>query len=127
MHDKNCWLNVHDVILLRREVKPVVEQGELGVGGGDLIGASGQEPPDHGPPRDNVGTEQFVGRVNDADDEAYEVAPQRLGLGGGEVLLLEPVLITLMRSKPYLKRGGVIFATNQRLSVMHLVLYLHAW
>jgi len=31
MHDQDCGLDVHDVVLLGVEEQPVVEQGELGV------------------------------------------------------------------------------------------------
>ena len=50
MHYKYCRLNVHDVVLLGIEEEPVVEERELGVAGGDLVGAGGEEPTYHGPP-----------------------------------------------------------------------------
>ena len=50
VHDKNCWLYVHDVVLLRVKEQPVVEEGELGVAGGHLVGAGGQQPANHSPP-----------------------------------------------------------------------------
>ena len=51
VHDKNRWLNVHDVILLRVKEQPVVEESQLGVTGSHLIGAGGQQPSNHSPPR----------------------------------------------------------------------------
>ena len=64
VHDKNCWLNVHDVILLRVKEQPVVEESQLGVTGSHLIGAGGQQPSNHSPPRNghyslNVNTENM--------------------------------------------------------------------
>ena len=41
--------------------------------------------------------------MNDADDKAYQIASERLGLGSEEILALEPVLVPLMRSKFDLK------------------------
>ena len=50
VHHEDGGLNVHDVVFLRVEEEPVVEEGQLGVAGGHLIGAGGQQPANHRPP-----------------------------------------------------------------------------
>ena len=53
MHHQDGRLDIHDVVLLCVVEQPVVEEGELGVAGGDLIGAGCEEPAYHGPPEDH--------------------------------------------------------------------------
>ena len=69
----------------------------------NLIGASREEPSDDGPARDDVGAEELVGRVDDADDEPDEVATKWLRFGCREVLSLEPVLVAFVGPESHLK------------------------
>jgi hypothetical protein len=75
VHDEDSRLNVHNVILIGCEVEPVVEKGKLCVRGSHQVGAGGEKPSDDGPAGDNVGGEELVRRVNDANDEADEIVP----------------------------------------------------
>ena len=42
VHDKNGGFNIHDIVLLSIKEEPVVEESQLGIAGGHLIGAGGQ-------------------------------------------------------------------------------------
>jgi len=55
------------------------------------------------PARDDVGAEELIGGMDDADNEADEVAAEALGLQGGEVGPLEPLLVPLVRPEPDLR------------------------
>ena len=50
VHHQDGRLDVHDVVALLVVEQPVVEEGELGVAGGHLVGAGGQQPANHSPP-----------------------------------------------------------------------------
>ena len=50
MHDEDGRLDVHDVVPVLVVEEPVVEEGELGIAGGNLVRARRQQPPDHSPP-----------------------------------------------------------------------------
>ena len=54
VHDQDGGLDVHDIVILWLEEKPVVEQGQFGVASGHLAGTSGEEPTDHSPSGNNV-------------------------------------------------------------------------
>ena len=66
VHDEDGRLDVHDVVRLRVEEQPIVEEREFGVGGVDVGSASGEEPSDDGPSRNDIGTKHFVWRMDDA-------------------------------------------------------------
>lgn len=65
-----------------------------------------QEPADDGPSGQDIGTQHFIGRVDDPTDVANEVTAQRLTVWGGQVLALEPILVTLLLTEPHLEEGG---------------------
>ena len=50
VHHQDGRLDVHDVVPVLVVEQPVVEEGELGVAGGHLVGAGRQEPANHSPP-----------------------------------------------------------------------------
>lgn len=68
--------------------------------------AGGEQPPNDGPAREDVGAEHLVGGVDHATDVAYEVAAQGLAVGGGQVLPLKPVLVPLLLAEPHLEGKG---------------------
>lgn len=68
--------------------------------------AGGEQPPDDGPAREDVGAEHLVGGVDHAADVAYEVAAQGLAVGGGQILPLKPVLVPLLLAEPHLEGKG---------------------
>lgn len=65
--------------------------------------AGGEQPPDDGPARQDVGAEHLVGWVHHPTDVTDEVAAQGLAVRGGQVLPLEPVLVPLLLPEPHLK------------------------
>lgn len=68
--------------------------------------AGGEQPADDGPAGQDVGAQHLIGWVDHPADVADEVTAQRLALGGGQVLPLEPVLVTLLLPKTYLTVWG---------------------
>lgn len=68
--------------------------------------AGGEQPADDGPAWQNVGAQHLIGWVDHPADVTDEVTAQRLALSGGQVLSLEPVLITLLLPKTYLTMLG---------------------
>lgn len=64
--------------------------------------AGGEQPADDGPAWQDVGAQHLIGWVDHPADVTDQVTAQRLALGGGQVLSLEPVLITLLLPKAYL-------------------------
>lgn len=68
--------------------------------------AGGEQPPDDGPAREDVGAEHLVGGVDHAADVAYEVAAQGLAVRGGQILPLKPVLVPLLLAEPHLEGKG---------------------
>jgi hypothetical protein len=65
-----------------------------------LICASGEQPTDDRPTRNDVRAEEFVGRVDDSDYEPNKIAAKRLRLWCWKVLPLEPVLISFVSTEP---------------------------
>lgn len=61
-----------------------------------------QQPTNDGPSGQDVRAEHLIRRVDNPTDVANEVAAQRLAVGGGQVLALEPVLVSLLLTKPHL-------------------------
>lgn len=96
VHDEDRRLDVHDIVLVALEEQPVVEEGQLRVAGGHCGRASSEQPAYHRPSRYDVRAQQLVRGVYHADDEANEVATQRLRLGRRQVLTLKPVLVALV-------------------------------
>lgn len=77
--------------------------------------AGGEQPPDDGPARQDVGAEHLVGRVHHAADVTDEVAAQGLAVRGGQVLPLEPVLVPLLLPEPHLKGKGKVWVFAQEM------------
>lgn len=65
----------------------------------------GEQPADDGPAWQDVRAKHLIGWMDHPADVADEVTAQRLALSGGQVLSLEPVLITLLLPKPNLTTG----------------------
>lgn len=68
--------------------------------------AGGEQPANDGPARQDVGAQHLVGWMDHAADVADEVAAQRLALGRGQVLSLEPVLVPLLLPETDLSGSG---------------------
>lgn len=74
VHDKDRRFDVHDVIFVGFEEQPVVEQRQLRVARGYGGGARCEQPTYYRPSRYNVGAQQLVRRMYNADDESDEIA-----------------------------------------------------
>lgn len=98
-----CETYVHDAVLVGVEEQPIVEERQLGVGGGHVrlqahrrerfknvrgqqcqeghpsqssYRACGEQPANDGPAGQDVGAQHLIGRVHHAADVANEVAAQ---------------------------------------------------
>lgn len=72
-----------------------------------------EQPADNGPARQDVRAKHLIGWMDHPTDVTDEVTAQRLALSRGQVLSLEPVLVTLLLPKPYLNTGYKLEASSR--------------
>lgn len=65
--------------------------------------AGGEQPANDSPAGQDVRAQHLIGWVHHAADVANQVAAQRLALCRGQVLSLEPVLVSLLLAKTHLQ------------------------
>lgn len=72
-----------------------------------------EQPADNGPAWQDVRAKHLIGGMDHPTDVADKVTAQRLALSRGQVLPLEPVLVTLLLPKPYLTTGHELEASSR--------------